>query len=236
MLEKGWERQEPSHNARCTFVGVSYRGYWTSRGRPSQRGIERDAAATLNWIEDRYDNLGAAGKLKLVLWGQSIGAGVATVAAAQSVCRHTSVTPSGARAVVSSTRRRLFDGLILETPFTSVQDMLVAIYPQRWLPYRYLGRFLRSRWDSREALTALSGALPKDGELHASTPPLPRILILQAGLDEIVPSSHGQDLERLCKELGFPTARRIVRGALHSEALLRSEGRVAVKNHLLDVN
>ena len=227
--------QEPSHNARCTFVGVSYRGYWTSRGRPSQWGIERDASAALNWIEDRYGSLGAAGNLKLVLWGQSIGAGVVTVAAAQSVRRHTSVTPSDACAVASKVRQCLFDGLILETPFTSVQDMLVALYPQRWLPYRYLGGFLRSWWDSREALTALSRALLNDGEPHASTLQLPHVLILQAGLDEVVPSSHGQDLERLCKELGFPTARKIVRGALHSEALLRSEGRVAVKNHLLDI-
>ena len=41
------------------------------------------------------------------------------------------------------------DGLVLETPFTSIRAMLVAIYPQQWLPYRYLYPFLWNHWNSR---------------------------------------------------------------------------------------
>src|SRR5437667_2012901 len=106
---------------RYTIVAVSYRGYWRSHGTPSQKGIEMDAIAALNWVRRRYyqdSNLG------MILWGQSIGAGVAAAAGA------------------SYQSKEYIRSLILETPFTSIRDMLVALYPQRWLPYRYLWPFL----------------------------------------------------------------------------------------------
>src|SRR4051794_33675624 len=33
------------------MVCCSYRGFWTSNGRPSEKGIALDAEATLRWIE-----------------------------------------------------------------------------------------------------------------------------------------------------------------------------------------
>ena len=36
---------------RFTMVCCSYRGYWTSQGRPSEKGIAKDAAAALEWIK-----------------------------------------------------------------------------------------------------------------------------------------------------------------------------------------
>src|ERR1700712_5392077 len=60
-----------------TLVCCSYRGYWTSRGRPSEKGIELDAAATLKWIKEKEkdsDNKDSyIKKVPVVLWGQSNG-------------------------------------------------------------------------------------------------------------------------------------------------------------------
>lgn len=69
--------------SRYTIVALSYRGYWTSRGKPSQQGIERDAVAALDWVQKMYENAALPGRATVILWGQSIGAAVATTAAAQ---------------------------------------------------------------------------------------------------------------------------------------------------------
>ncbi|KAL9134494.1 MAG: hypothetical protein Q9175_004326 [Cornicularia normoerica] len=55
-----------------TIVALSYRGFWTSSGRPSESGTALDAAAAVNWVSQIY-----LPDSKLVLWGQSLGAGVA---------------------------------------------------------------------------------------------------------------------------------------------------------------
>lgn len=225
-----------SINVRCTIIAVSYRGYWTSRGRPSQKGLELDAAAALKWIDEQYEGLAKAGKLRLVLWGQSIGTGVATTAAAtRSVDCNTSPSLSRPCAPPDKPREGIpADGMILETPFTSVQDMLVALYPQRWLPYRYLWPFLRSRWDNRAAFRTLSRTMQNSDENTASSSSLPSILILQAGQDELVPAGHGLELESLCTQLGFRTRRIVIGGALHNEVMSRSYGRNAAVQYLLD--
>ncbi|OAL31001.1 hypothetical protein AYO22_01296 [Fonsecaea multimorphosa] len=57
-----------------TIVALSYRGFWKSKGSPSQTGIELDAEAALEWVLGRYDS----DRTRFVVWGQSIGAGVAT--------------------------------------------------------------------------------------------------------------------------------------------------------------
>lgn len=62
--------------ARYTVVALSYRGYWTSRGRASERGIKMDAAGTLAYVAANFPGA------NVFLWGQSIGAGVACAALA----------------------------------------------------------------------------------------------------------------------------------------------------------
>ena len=75
--------REAGRSSLYAVVAVSYRSFWTSRGRPSQRGIELDAEAALQWIGTTFGV--PSPKSKLLLWGQSIGAGVATHAAARAV-------------------------------------------------------------------------------------------------------------------------------------------------------
>ena len=182
-------------DASFTIVALSYRGFWTSRGSASERGIKLDAEAAISWVHKKFP--GAS----IILWGQSIGAGVATSTAA-------SVHPEKSRV----------DALILETPFTSIRDMLTAMYPQKWLPYRYLHPFLRNHWDSREALRRLSDK--------------PQILILAAERDELVLAGDAGELESVCMANDIPAKRIVIPGALHHEVLTKPQGRKAIVDFL----
>ncbi|TPX24655.1 hypothetical protein DIZ76_010087 [Coccidioides immitis] len=227
---KDLERGGSDPRVKYTFVALSYRGYWTSRGRASQKGIELDALAALDWIHEEYfKDLDGSTTLRrdhgdtVVLWGQSIGAGVATGLAAHQ-CE------------TKSNRRTSVGGLILETPFLSVQSMLVALYPQRWLPYRYLWPFLRNWWDSEAALKRTGVALQEAGrELERGSERKMRVLIVSAANDELVPGQQSDRLEEICGESGLDVQRQRVAGALHTDATVRAEGRNAVVRFLKEV-
>jgi len=158
-----------------------------------------DAAAALLYVKDLQARLGP--KTKLVLWGQSIGAGVAT---------------STAAAMGKANTREKLDGIILETPFVSVKEMLIALYPQRWLPYRYLWPFLWNMWDSKTALQELARMQQ------------PRILVLTAGKDEVVPPDQPKQIIDLCRFLKLDITQGEVPGVLHTEAMNRQEGTMMV--------
>ena len=199
------ELAEPE-NITFSIVALSYRGFWTSKGRPSEKGIGLDAQAALQWIFNKYD----LSKTKLVIWGQSIGAGVATTALAELL--------------ESEKDQKKLDavrGMVLETPFVNLRSMLVALYPQKFLPYRYLHPFLLSTWDSGTALKRIITA----GNM-------PRTLILEAGKDEIVPAGQAEILEQICMNGGGVCERKVVNGSLHTEVLARNEGRRLIAKFL----
>jgi uncharacterized protein len=95
-------------------VALSYRGYAGSSGQPSERGLLEDADAAYAFTAARY------GADKIVVWGFSLGTGVAVALAAKQ--------PVGK--------------VILEAPFTSIADVAALrfpIAPVRWLirdPFR----------------------------------------------------------------------------------------------------
>lgn len=113
-------------------------------------------------------------------------------------------------------------GLLLETPFVSVRAMLTTIYPQKWLPYRYLGPFLRNHWDSRLALQKIS----------ASSTPTPKVIILQAANDELVPSTQSVELEEICRDLNMNVERKVIPNALHTEVATKAQGRRQIVDFL----
>ncbi|KAF2808188.1 alpha/beta-hydrolase [Mytilinidion resinicola] len=193
-----------------TLVAVSYRGFWTSQGRASQRGIEMDADAAIAWAQTHFKNHLTGSRPKLVLWGQSIGASVAAGAASRLLHANES-------------RNLQLSGIILETPFVSIKRMLTSLYPQKWLPYRYLSPFLWNWWDNEEALRTMATI-----SVGGSIP----ILLITAARDEIVPSDQADDLQRLCQQLNFKLTRHDIQGALHTEATLKSEGKEAVVKFL----
>jgi fermentation-respiration switch protein FrsA (DUF1100 family) len=88
------------------IVALSYRGYAGSSGKPSEQGLLRDAAAAYAFTSARY------GADRIVVWGFSLGTGVAVALAAEQ--------PVGR--------------LILEAPYTSIVDVAAAafwIFPVR---------------------------------------------------------------------------------------------------------
>ncbi|KAL8995654.1 MAG: hypothetical protein Q9169_004663 [Polycauliona sp. 2 TL-2023] len=214
---KGLQR-ESSPSMRHTLVAVSYRGYWTSRGRPFERGIQLDAAAAIEYTVSKLHKPGDR-PIRLVLWGQSIGAGVATSAAA-ALSSTTKGTRGGRDNNTAFTES--VSGLLLETPFVSVRAMLTAIYPQKWLPYRYLGPFLRNHWDSRAALPKIANSIGR----------YPKILILQAANDELVPNGQGVELEETSRAHGIDVQRIVISNALHNEAAIKGQGRRAIVDFL----
>ncbi|KAK5099088.1 hypothetical protein LTR70_001238 [Exophiala xenobiotica] len=215
-----------------TVVALSYRGFWKSRGRPSQSGIELDAQAALQWVSKRYEQMQ---NVVLVLWGQSIGTGVATIAAAAQMDRNQRLKPEGKD---QSTGLRV-SGLLLETPFTSLRAMLIALYPQKLLPYRYLGPFLVSTWDSEAALSAIGNDLNEDRAkghddvVERKEWPSMRVLLLEAGDDELVPRGDAAKLKDICeRSKGFSVEHKVISGALHTDVMMKGQGKKQISQFL----
>jgi pimeloyl-ACP methyl ester carboxylesterase len=198
--------KDSPHN--WTLLALSYRGYWTSSGRAYQRGIEKDAQAFVNWAVQTYGQ--DTENTELILWGQSIGSGVAAYAAS----KHLESETTG---VARITR------LILETPFVSIKSMLAAIYPDWWVPYKHLWPFLRSWWDSEDALRKI-----------AESPHPPKVLMVVASGDEIVPRVQANQLETLCKDLRLDVTRKDVLGALHTQASTLEQGKRVISDWMAD--
>lgn len=235
-LRRRSSHNNASENIRYKIVALSYRGYWTSRGKPSQKGIERDAVAALYWVRKKYETAARPERPTVILWGQSLGAAIATTAAAHHLRDVEPSETSSSRSSHNPPPQLNIRGLIIETPFTSMRDMLIGLYPQRWLPYRYLGPFLRNNWDNRAAFRIISEAKSNADQDPSHGQILPRILILQAGRDELVPPSHATELETLCRQLGFEVSGTTVTGALHTEVMLHAEAQQAVVKFLRELN
>ena len=82
------------------LVALNYRGYGGSTGSPSETGLIADAVAAYDFAAARYSTK------RIVLWGESLGTGVAVALASQQPVAR----------------------VILESPFTSIADVAAAIY------------------------------------------------------------------------------------------------------------
>lgn len=91
-------------------LALSYRGYGQSGGRPSEQGFYQDAQAIQRYARERL----MLPTEKMILYGESIGAGVAAHLAIECACA----------------------ALVLQAPFTSLTDIAKAHYP--WLPVNLL--------------------------------------------------------------------------------------------------
>ena len=109
------------------MLALDYRGYGKSEGSPNEAGVIADGRAARAWLADKA-RLQAK---DLVLWGESLGCGVAIELAAD-----------GARA------------LILENAFTSLPDVAAYHYP--WAPVRIL---MRNRLRSIDKIGQFKGPI-----------------------------------------------------------------------------
>jgi fermentation-respiration switch protein FrsA (DUF1100 family) len=82
------------------LVALSYRGYGGSSGQPTEMGLIEDAATAYAFTVARYP------AERIVLWGESLGTGVAVSLAAERPVGH----------------------LVLEAPFTSAADVAALRY------------------------------------------------------------------------------------------------------------
>ncbi|KAJ5768734.1 hypothetical protein N7520_003293 [Penicillium odoratum] len=215
-------------------VGLSYRGYWTSSGTATQSGIERDALAFLTWVSDTYSAPNT--DCQMVLWGHSLGAAVASSTISRYLARLELRPPRNCPLAPIS-------GLVMEAPISNIKDMLIALYPQKWLPYRYLWPFSWNTWCSSKALEQLAefrnrgaNSLPAKSSNSTYGGPVrsvPPILILAAEKDEVIPDHVAGQLEQRGQEIGLDVSRQVVLGAMHTECPIRSEGRDALVKFIL---
>ncbi len=90
------------------LLALSYRGYGGSSGHPTEAGLIADARAAYDYAAARYK------PERLVLWGESLGSGVAVALASE----------------------RRVAAVVLEAPFTSAADIAADVYP--YIPVRLL--------------------------------------------------------------------------------------------------
>jgi fermentation-respiration switch protein FrsA (DUF1100 family) len=108
------------------LVAVSYRGYAGSTGYPGEQGLLLDAAAGYAFTTVRYR------VDRIVLWGFSLGTGVAVALAAD----------------------RPVGKLILEAPYTSTADVAASLF--RFLPVRWL---MRDQFRSDERISRVNASV-----------------------------------------------------------------------------
>lgn len=102
---------------------AEYRGYGGNPGQPSEAGLIADGESVLAWLEDQ-----GIGEAQLVLYGESLGGGIALALAQQQRVR----------------------AVILEAPFTSVGDAAQQHYP--YVPAKWL---VKDRFDNLKRIRNL---------------------------------------------------------------------------------
>jgi uncharacterized protein len=153
---------------------IDYRGYGNSTGKASEEGTYSDARGALAWLQDN-----GWGNDRIIYFGRSLGAAIAT----QLAIEH---QPAG---------------LVLESPFTSVEAMGRRHNP---ILYFLLGWLLQSHYDS----------LAKIDQIN--TP----LLLLHGTQDTIVPPGMS---EQLFARAGEPKTRHLIQGAGHNDTLLHQQ-------------
>ena len=125
---------------------ISWRGFSGNKGSPTEKNLYEDAEAAIKWLnKKKVENN------QIILYGESLGSGVA----------------------VEIGKKNNFNGIILESPFTSVENSAKIYYP--YLPVKFI---LKDRYDSINKIDKIR------------TP----ILIMHGKKDDIVPFSMGEEL------------------------------------------
>ena len=95
---------------------ISWRGFSGNKGKPTEKNLYHDAEEVVKWL----NNQGAISR-NIILYGESLGTGVATELGTRNV----------------------FGGIILESPFTSIANAAKIYYP--YLPVNII---LKDRYNS----------------------------------------------------------------------------------------
>ncbi|OYV99729.1 MAG: hypothetical protein B7X11_05100, partial [Acidobacteria bacterium 37-65-4] len=100
------DRLAQFHGLGLSVLAFDYRGYGSSRGRPTEEGTYRDMDSAVDHVERAR----GTPPHRTLFWGESLGGAVAVEAATRHACA----------------------GVVLESTFTSVPEMARLYYA--WLP------------------------------------------------------------------------------------------------------
>ena len=88
---------------------ISWRGFSGNKGTPTEKNLYEDAKAAINWLSGKNVN-----NDQIILYGESLGTGVA----------------------IEIAKNNNFNSIILESPFTSIENAAKIYYP--YLPIKIL--------------------------------------------------------------------------------------------------
>ena len=125
---------------------ISWRGFSGNKGSPTEQNLYKDAEAAIKWLNEKNIN-----NNQIILYGESLGSGVA----------------------VELGKKNNFSSIILESPFTSIENSAKIYYP--YLPVKFL---LKDRYDSISKIKKINSP----------------ILIMHGRKDDIVPFFMGKKL------------------------------------------
>lgn len=140
-------------NLGASVVAFEYRGYLDSEGEPSEEAISHDLAVLADTMKSWY----GTGAVKVIAMGRSLGGAAAAKFAANYPV----------------------DGLILESTFSSMNDVAKSRFP--FLPTKIL---LRERYDSESIVHDLR--IP--------------VLVIHGPSDEVIPFHLGRKLYNAASE------------------------------------
>uniref|UniRef100_A0A665TXY7 Monoacylglycerol lipase ABHD12-like n=1 Tax=Echeneis naucrates TaxID=173247 RepID=A0A665TXY7_ECHNA len=140
-----------------------YRGFGDSTGEPTEAGLTTDALYLFNWVKAH------SGNSLVIIWGQSLGTGVATNTAVKLV----------EQGVVC-------DGVILEATFSSTRQP-VTVHPFSWYYWTLpgTGYFFPEPWAENKAV------FPSEENLKKMKSP---ILFLHSEDDPLTPIRFAQQM------------------------------------------
>ena len=151
---------------------VDYRGYGKSEGDPSEEGLKKDAEAMLRSLHERED----VDANRIIVYGQGIGGSLAMWLATQK------------------STKKLFQAMVIENTFTSVQDMAKSLIPGWLAPFAKLTKI---KFDSLDLL--------KNATIEVPT------LFIATAEDDVVPHEQMRRLFRAVKRKAVPAVKDLVK-------------------------
>ena len=128
------------------YLIFAYRGFSGNKGKPSESGLYEDALAAKKWLNSKEIE-----DKNIILYGESLGTAIA----------------------INLAKDNSFSGVILESPFTSMETLAKKYYP--YLPVSIL---LKDKFNSID-------------KLNMNNSPL---LVMHGEKDRIVPFSMGKQI------------------------------------------
>ena len=128
------------------FLIVAWRGFSGNRGKPTENGLYIDAKSAVKWLTNKGVN-----EEDIIIYGESLGTGVGTEIA----------------------QNKNFAGIILESPFTSMEILAQKYYP--YLPAKII---LKDKYKSIEKINKIKFPM------H----------VMHGKMDNIVPFYMGEEI------------------------------------------